>query len=114
MKSIGLSGVVVEKVCGFGREREKPQKLEIDVKIETDFSKVASYDGPSYGIDLKTVYDLITLSLKDEVYTIEAIAYRIWKQLKNLKSAEKVMVKVQKSKPPFDGKVRYSWAIIEE
>jgi len=114
MKTIGLSGIIVGKVCGFGKEREKPQQIEIDVKIETDFTKVAKNDSPDYGIDLNTIYDLVTLALQEEVYTIETISYRVWEQLKNLDSAGKVKVRVRKRKPPCNGEVEYSEAIIEE
>ncbi len=114
MKTIGLSRIQVMKVCGFGKEREKPQRLEIDVEIETDFTKTAENDNPDYGIDFNTVYNLVTLALQEEVYTIETIAYRIWKHLKDLDSVERVKVRVKKSNPPFNGEVKYSEAIIEE
>lgn len=114
MKTIGLSGIHVLKVCGFGREREKPQKLEIDVEIETDFTQVAENDDPNFGIDLNTIYDHVILALKEEVYTIEAIAHRIWRHLKNLGSAGRIKVKVKKLNPPINEEVKYSEATIEE
>jgi len=101
-------------VFRFGREREKPQKLEIDVEIETDFTKVAENDDPNFGIDLNTIYDHVILALKEEVYTIEAIAHRIWRHLKNLGSAGRIKVKVKKLNPPINEEVKYSEAMIEE
>lgn len=114
MKTIGLSGIQVLKVCGFGAEREKPQKIEIDVEIETDFTKVAENDNPDYGIDLNAIYSLVIQSLKDEIFTIETIAHRICENLKNLDSVERIKVKVKKLNPPVDGEVKYSVVTIEE
>lgn len=114
MKTIGLSGIQILKVCGFGKEREKPQKLEIDVEIETDFTELAEKDNPDYGIDLNNVYGIIEKSIKGEIYTLETIADRIFKNLKNLKSAKKVKVKVKKPNPPIEGDAKFSMVMIEE
>ncbi len=114
MKTIGLSGIQILKVCGFGREREKPQKLEVDIEIETDFTELAEKDNPDYGIDFKNVYEIIEKSIEGEIYTLETIANRIFKNLKDLKSAEKVKVKVKKPNPPIEGNAKFSFVMIED
>ncbi|MCK4420870.1 dihydroneopterin aldolase [candidate division WOR-3 bacterium] len=114
MKTIGLSGIIFERVCGFGNERKKPQKILIDLEIETNFLEVAQRDNPDYGIDFKTIYNHISLALEEEVYTIESIVYRIWKQLKTIDNAGRVKVRVRKPNPPLPGEVEFSEAAIEE
>ncbi len=114
MKTIGLTDVIVEKVCGFGKEREKPQKICIDVSIETDFKAVAEKDDLSQGIDFKTVYALIMTGLEGNFYTLEKAALSIWKQIKGLEKAGKVKVTVKKCNPPFKNEVGNSWVTIEE
>ena len=114
MKTIGFTGVIVDKICGFGKERENPQKLSIDVTLETDFKDMAEQDDLSLGIDFKTVYALIIAGLEGKMYTLEKAAFSIWKQLKNLKSIGKVKVTVKKLNPPFQNVVEKSWVTIEE
>ena len=92
MKSLGFTGVIVDKVCGFGKERERPQKICIDVSIETDFKDVAEEDDPSAGIDFRTVYTLVRTGLEGEIYTLEKAASSIWEQIKSLNNAGKVNI----------------------
>ncbi|MBN1694992.1 dihydroneopterin aldolase [candidate division WOR-3 bacterium] len=114
MKSIGLTGVIVNKVCGFGKEREKPQKIYIDVSLETDFKAVAEEDDPSAGIDFRTIYTLIRKGLEGEIYTLEKAALSILRQLKGLDNVGKVEITVKKINPTFQGEVKNSWVTIEE
>ena len=114
MKSIGLTGVIVNKVCGFGKEREQPQKICIDVSLETDFIAVAEEDDPSVGVDFKTIYTLIKTGLEGEIYTLERAALSIWEQIKNLNNVGKVKITVKKVNPPFRDEVKDSWVTIEE
>jgi dihydroneopterin aldolase len=114
MKSIGFTGVIVNKVCGFGEERKQPQEICIDVSLETDFSTVAEEDDPSAGIDFRTIYALIRTGLKGEIYTLEKAAFSIWKQIKSLNDIGKVKVKIKKNNPPLQGEVKNSWVQIEE
>jgi dihydroneopterin aldolase len=114
MKSIGLTGIIVNKVCGFGKERERPQEICIDVFLETDFSNVAEEDDPSFGVDFRTIYTLIRNGLEGEIYTIEKAALSIWKQMKSLNNVGKVKITVKKINPPFQNKVEDSWVTIEE
>ena len=114
MKNIGFTGVIVSKVCGFGKEREKPQEISIDVSIETDFQSVAENDDPSYGIDFRTIYTLIKTGLEGEIYTLEKAAVSIWQQLKGLNNAGKVKVTVKKVAPPFKDEIKNSWVTVEE
>jgi FolB domain-containing protein len=114
MKSIGFTGVIVNKVCGFGEEREQPQEICIDVSLETDFSTVAEEDDPSAGVDFRTIYALISTGLEGEIYTLEKAALSIWKQIKGINNVGKVKVTVKKNNPLFRDKVEDSWVVIEE
>ena len=114
MKSIGFTGVIVNKVIGFGKEREKPQEICVDVFIETDFEGVAKEDDPSAGIDFRTIYSLIRRGLNGEVYTLEKAALSIWEQIKSLNNVGKVKITVIKNNPPFQDEVKNSWVTIEE
>ena len=114
MKSIGFTGVIVNKVCGFGKEREQPQEICIDVSLETDFSTVAEEDDPSLGVDFRAIYTLIRTGLEGEIYTLEKAALSIWKQIKSLKNVGKVKVTVKKNNPPFQDEVKNSWVVIED
>ncbi|MEJ2355591.1 MAG: dihydroneopterin aldolase [candidate division WOR-3 bacterium] len=113
MKSIGFTGVIVEKVCGFGKERERPQKICIDISIETDFKDVAEEDDPSAGIDFRTVYTLVRTGLEGEIYTLEKAASSIWEQIKSLNNVGKVKITVKKINPPFKDEIENSWVTIE-
>jgi dihydroneopterin aldolase len=113
MKSIGFTGVIVDKIYGFGKEREQPQKICIDVSLETDFKDVAEEDDPSVGIDFRTIYALIKTGLEGEIYTLEKAALSIWKQMKGLNKVGKVKVTVKKINPPFKDEVKNSWVTME-
>ncbi len=114
MKSIGLTGVIVNKVCGFGKEREKPQEICIDVSLEVNFKAVAEEDDPSLGVDFRTIYGLIRKGLEGDIYTLEKAALSIWEQIKSLNNVGKVKITVKKNNPPFQDEVRNSWVTIEE
>ncbi len=114
MKSIGFTGVIVNKIFGFGKEREQPQEICIDVSLETDFKTVAEEDDPSFGVDFRTIYTLIRTGLEGEIYTLEKAALSIWEQIKSLDNVGKVKVTVKKNNPPFQDKVKESWVTIEE
>ena len=114
MKSIGFTGVIVNKIFGFGKEREQPQEICIDVSLETDFENVAEEDDPSFGVDFRTIYTLIRTGLEGEIYTLEKAALSIWEQIKSLDNVGKVKVTVKKSNPPFQDEVKNSWVTIEE
>jgi len=113
MKSIGFTGVIVKKVCGFGKEREQPQEICVDVCLETDFKAVAEEDDPSFGIDFRTIYTLIKTGLEGEIYTLEKAALSIWEQIKGLSNVGKVKITVKKNNPPFQDEVKNSWVTIE-
>jgi len=113
MKSIGFTGVIIDKVCGFGRERERPQKICIDISLETDFKAVAKEDDPSVGVDFRTIYALIKTGLEGEIYTLEKATLSIWKRIKTLDNVGKVKVTVKKINPPFKDEVENSWVSIE-
>jgi dihydroneopterin aldolase len=114
MKSIGLTGVIVDKICGFGKERERPQRICIDVSLETDFKTVAEEDDPYSGIDFRTIYALIRTGLEGEIYTLERAAISIWEQIKSLNNVGRVKVTVRKVNPPFKDEVENSWVTVEE
>jgi FolB domain-containing protein len=114
MKTIGLSGIIVNKVCGFGKERKNPQKICIDVSIETDFKTVAEEDDPSFGVDFRTVYASIINGMEGKVYTLEKAALSIWEKIKALENVGKVKVTVKKIDPPFQDEVKNSWVTIEK
>lgn len=114
MKSIGFTGININKVCGFGKEREQPQEICIDISLETDFSTVAEEDDPSAGVDFRTIYTLVRKGLEGEIYTLEKAALSIWKQIKSLDNVGKVKITVRKNNPPFQDEVKNSWVTIEE
>lgn len=114
MKSIGFTGVIVNKIFGFGEERKQPQEICIDVSLETDFKSVAEEDDPSFGVDFRTIYTLIRTGLEGEIYTLEKAALSIWEQIKSLDNVGKVKVTVKKNNPPFQDEVKNSWVTIEE
>lgn len=114
MKSIGFTGLIVNKICGFGKEREKPQKICVDVTLETDFKDVAKEDDPSAGVDFRTVYTLIRAGLEGEIYTLEKAALSIWEQIKSLDNVGKVKVTVKKQNPPFPDEIENSWVEVED
>jgi FolB domain-containing protein len=114
MKTIGFTGMIVDKICGFGKERENPQKICIDISLQTDFKDLAETDDLSLGIDFRTVYALVITGIEGKIYTLEKAAFSIWKQLKSLKNVDKVKVTVKKVNPPFHNKIENSWATIEE
>jgi dihydroneopterin aldolase len=114
MKSIGFTGIIINKICGFGKEREQPQEICVDVSLETDFKTVADEDDPSHGVDFRTVYTLVRKGLEGEIYTLEKAALSIWEQIKSLDNVGKVKVKVKKNNPPFQDEIKNSWVEIEE
>lgn len=114
METIGIEGIEIEKICGFGEERESPQKIIIDIEIETDVFEVAKHDDPDSGLDFDDLHGIVTLALDIEVYTLERIAVEVWKRLRNLKDAQRVRVKVRKKDPPLSGNVSSTCVEINE
>jgi dihydroneopterin aldolase len=76
----------------------------VDLNIFTNYSEAAKNDDLSLTVDYCAVYDIVKDQMMIRSKLIENVAYRIAISLKrNLKSIDRVEVRVTKITPPVNG-----------
>ncbi|MEJ2004509.1 MAG: dihydroneopterin aldolase, partial [Cyclobacteriaceae bacterium] len=114
MGSIILEGLQFKAYHGYYQEeREKGNHFEVDLRVETDFSK-ASFDDELHGtVDYEELYRIIEEEMQHPSKLLEKVVSRIADRiLSEFPVVESVEIKLAKLNPPIKGSCR-SAAIIE-
>ena len=107
MGAIEVNDIKLYAFHGCLEEEEKiGQEYIIDVWINTDLKKASEKDDLSGTIDYCEVFDIVKKEMAIRSKLIETVGLRIAKGIKaHWESAEKVIVKVRKPRPPIHGDV---------
>lgn len=113
MKSkIALSGMEFYAYHGcFAEEKIIGTRFKVDVCLHCDVTEAAILDDLSKTVNYQQVHSIVAEVMKESVNTLEALAYKIIKKLKeNFQIIEKAEVTVYKMNPAIGGKT--AWASV--
>jgi FolB domain-containing protein len=108
MDKIFITDLLIRGVIGITeKEREQPQDILINIKINTDISIAAKNDDVDESVNYRTVAKKILAHVESiKRYTVEALAEDIAKLCLDEPHAQSVVVKVEKP-----GAVRFSKSV---
>lgn len=90
----------------YTHERENGNSFLVNISVETNAIATTDSDELSDTVDYELLYAIVAKEMDVPSKLLEHIASRICDQvLQQVELAEKVMVRVSKSKPPISGKV---------
>ncbi len=90
-------------------------KYEVDITVETDFSKPAHTDNIADAVDYVTIYEIAKKEMSVRSHLIEHVAQRIHDAVKKtFPEVKKIEVKVEKLNPPVGGEAKGVSAIISK
>jgi 7,8-dihydroneopterin aldolase/epimerase/oxygenase len=91
----------------YPHERDSGNWFEVDIQVETDFSKAAARDEISGTVDYETLFAIIKEEMEKPSKLLETVAGQIVDHvLSTLSAVEAVEVKISKLNPPIGGKCR--------
>lgn len=91
----------------YPHERDSGNWFEVDIAVETDFSKAAEHDEISGTVDYETLFAIIKAEMEKPSKLLETVAGQIVNEiLKSLSPVQWVEVKIAKLNPPIGGKCR--------
>ncbi len=87
-------------------ERKVGNRFTVDLEITTPLGKVAESDDVTKAVNYLTVYELVREEMKITSHTIEAVAQRIIRRIKDeYPEIETLRCELAKEAPPLGGKV---------
>ncbi|MBL0743225.1 dihydroneopterin aldolase [Chryseolinea lacunae] len=103
---ISLEGLEFHAFHGvYAHERESGNWFEIDVSVETDFSKGAANDELEGTVNYVTIFQIVKAEMEKPSKLLETVAEKIVNDiLTQLPSALSVKLKLSKINPPIGGK----------
>jgi len=108
MGSIILEGLQFKAYHGYYQEeREKGNHFEVNLRVETDFSK-ASYDDELHGtVDYQELYRIVADEMLHPSKLLEKVVSRIADKILNeIPAVSAVEVSLSKLNPPIQGNCR--------
>ena len=105
MGKVALEGLEFFAYHGFYDEEQKiGNKYAVDVEVETDLMKAASKDALGETINYEDLYKMIAKVMASPTRLLEAINYRIMKEVfAHFSGARRVKVSISKFNPPIGG-----------
>lgn len=97
------------------QETKIGNNFEVNLKIETDFTRAFESDDVRDTLNYATIYDLIRKEMQIPSKLLEHLAGRIFHELKeNFSEAKIIELRVAKMNPPVAGEMEKSEIIIKE
>jgi dihydroneopterin aldolase len=105
---IALEGLEFHAYHGvYPHERDSGNWFEVDIAVETDFTKGAQKDELSGTVNYETLFSLIKEEMEKPSKLLETVAENIVNSvLEQLLPVEKIELKISKLNPPIGGKCR--------
>ena len=104
--NISVEGIKVYAFHGCLEEEAKiGGHYQVDVHIETDFSKAMNNDSLEDTVDYVWVNKVVQEEMAIRSKLIESVGHRIMKQLKSKNGKGKYRVVIRKLSPPINGDV---------
>ena len=113
---IALEGLEFHAYHGvYPHERDSGNWFEVDVIVETDFTKGALQDEIAGTVNYETLFRIIKEEMEKPSKLLETVAHLIVDEvLKQLPAVEKVNLKISKINPPIGGKCRKASVFLEK
>lgn len=105
---IALEGLEFHAFHGvYPHERESGNWFEVDIAVETDFSRAAASDELPGTINYETLFRIVKDEMEQPSRLLETVAEKIANDvLNNLPAAMSVELKISKVNPPIGGKCK--------
>lgn len=113
---IALEGLEFHAFHGvYPHERESGNWFEVDVAVDTDFSKAAQTDELSGTVDYEIIYQLVKQEMDKPSKLLETVGEHIVDSiLKRFAKVTNVELKISKINPPIGGKAKKATVFISK
>ena len=110
MGRIALEGLDFHAYHGvYPHERESGNWFEVDIAVETDFSKAAEDDDLSETVNYETLFRIVKDEMEKPSRLLETVAKNIVDDvMRELPTVTSVEFKISKLNPPIGGKCKRS------
>ena len=111
---VALEGLEFHAFHGvYDHERDTGNKFEVDITVETDFSKAAQHDELKGTVDYEILFRIVQEEMQIPSKLIETVAEKIIERVLNeLPAVLQAELKIAKLEPPIGGKCRKAWVKI--
>ncbi len=105
---VALEGLEFHAFHGvYPHERESGNWFEVDISVETDFSRAAASDELVGTVNYETLFRIVKDEMEQPSKLLETVAEKIVSDVfLNLPTAMSVQLKISKLNPPIGGKCR--------
>ena len=116
MNKVLLENMIFHAYHGvFEEEQTIGGKFEVNIELETDFSRSMDQDDLSGTIDYSKVYELVAQEMQKRSKLIEHVGKRIVDRLYfNFQEIQFIKLKISKLNPPISGEIGRVSIVIEE
>lgn len=114
---VALEGLEFHAFHGvYPHERESGNFFEVDIAVETDFSKAAAHDELAGTVNYELLFRIVKEEMDRPSKLLESVAQKIVSHvMSEIPEVLQVEIKISKLNPPIGGKCRKSTvAIIEK
>jgi dihydroneopterin aldolase len=113
---IALEGLEFHAFHGvYPHERESGNWFEVDVAVDTDFSKAAKTDELTGTVDYEAIYRVVKNEMDKPSKLIETVGENIVDEmLRQFSKVTNVELKISKINPPIGGKCRKATVFINK
>lgn len=113
---IALEGLEFHAFHGvYPHERESGNWFEVDVAVDTDFSKAAETDELSGTVDYELIYQVVKQEMDKPSKLLETVGENIVDEiLKRFTRVTNVELKISKINPPIGGKAKKATVFISK
>jgi 7,8-dihydroneopterin aldolase/epimerase/oxygenase len=105
---VALEGLEFHAYHGvYPHERNSGNWFEVDIAVETDFTKGAATDEISGTVNYETLFQIVKHEMEQPSKLLETVAEKIVTDvLEQIAAANSVELKISKINPPIGGKCR--------
>jgi 7,8-dihydroneopterin aldolase/epimerase/oxygenase len=116
MSRIALEGLEFHAFHGvYPHERESGNWFEVDVAVDTDFSKAAQTDELSGTVDYELIYRVVKNEMEKSSKLLETVGENIVEEiLKRFAKVTNVELRISKINPPIGGKAKKATVFISK
>lgn len=111
---VALEGLEFHAYHGvYAQERKSGNNFEVDIIVDTDFSRAALHDELQGTVNYETLFLIVKEEMEIPSKLLETVAEKIIERvLSELPAVLQVELKIAKLEPPIGGKCRRAWVKI--
>jgi 7,8-dihydroneopterin aldolase/epimerase/oxygenase len=116
MGKIAIEGMKFYAFHGYYEEEQKiGNDYQIDIYIDTNFSKAATKDDLEGTVNYETIYRIVKIEMQKKTKLLEALGQRILDRIKGLfDTIENITIRISKLRPPISGDIARVWIEMSE